>query len=162
MQIDDSIFGRLEQIDWFSKCAEPHGEIFSFDVAWVNDWPTATKIFSDPEWENTTLEARNALTVFLAKKHAREYQEWNKITKFAKEKLEPTVFEKVRQFQAAKGLNKVFVDCVKWDVLGIVMEQTYKVFRPPIFFEKLQTVYENGRFPCGWKGEWPNGHLIVI
>ena len=162
MQVDDSIFNRLKQIEWFSKCGEPHQESLSFEIVWINDWPTATKLFCDPEWENTTLEARNALTVFLSKKHSREYQEWNKITKHAKEKLESTVFEKARQFQIEKGLNKTFLDCVKWDVLGIVMEHSYKVFRPPTFFEKLLTVYENGRFPCGWQGEWPNGRLFVI
>ena len=27
------------------------------------------------------------------------------------------------------------------------MEHTYKVFRPPTFFEKLQTIYENGKIP---------------
>lgn len=161
MRVDESVFHRLGQIQWFSNCGHPATDL-GFDVAWVRDWAAATKLFSDSEWENTTLEARNALTRFLSKKHPKEYQEWNKITQDAKAKLESTEFEKARFFQLEKRLSKTFLDCVKWDVLAIVMEQTYKPFRPPIFFENLLTIYENGRFPCGWQGEWPNGRLMVI
>ena len=58
MQVDDPIFNRLEPIKWFSKCGEPHGESFSFDIVWVTDWPTATKLFSDPEWGNYNIGSK--------------------------------------------------------------------------------------------------------
>ncbi len=44
MRVDDSIFGRLEQIKWLSNCGQPHVESFSFDIVWVTDWPTSDEI----------------------------------------------------------------------------------------------------------------------
>ena len=29
------------------------------------------------------------------------------------------------------------------------------------FFLELLMVYEAGHFPCGWRGDWPDGKLIV-
>jgi len=79
----------------------------------------------------------------------------------AKLKLEG-VFQIAQTFQQENGLSKEFLDCLKWDVLNIAMETTYKSCRSPMFFENLLIVYSHGRFPCGWKGEWPNGKLMVI
>jgi hypothetical protein len=163
MQLTTELFESLRRIPWFSNCGRPADDNLGLEVDWVSDWTTATKCFSDPEWENTTLEARNVLTSHLAKRHAREYQEWNKLVRKAKEKLESGVYQIARDFQQKHRLTQTFVDCVKWDGLGMVMEETYKECRPPmLFFGTLLAVYERGRFPCGWKGEWPNGRLIVI
>jgi hypothetical protein len=30
------------------------------------------------------------------------------------------------------------------------------------FFLELLGVYEAGHFPCGWRGEWPLGSLVVF
>jgi hypothetical protein len=44
----------------------------------------------------------------------------------------------------------------------MVMSEAYRCCHPPSFSDDLLRVYERGRFPCGWKGEWPNGKLIVL
>ena len=161
MQLDNGIFERLRAVPWFSRCAHPTDDDFGFDVIRVNDWQKATECFCAPEWENTTLEAQNGTTIHLSRKYPREYQEWNKLVREAKSRL-TGIFQVAQNFQQEHGLNPKFLDYVKWDVLGIVMEQTYKPCRVPTFFANLLRVYERGRFPCGWKGEWPNGRLIVI
>ena len=160
-QLDPAIFDRLESIEWFSRCGGLPEQGFDLDVLWVADWSKAAERFSDPAWEAIRLEAQNALTEHLARLHPRQYQEWNKLVRAAKSKL-VGVFEKARQFQQANGLSQKFVDCVKWDVLGIVTEETYKPCRSPGFSYSLLNVYERGRFPCGWEGEWPSGRLLVI
>jgi hypothetical protein len=162
MQLDQEIFDKLKSVLWFSKCGEPPDQSLPFEVEWVDNWPSAIERFTDPEWENTTLEARNALTMHLAKKHSTAYQHWNRLVREAKPKLEEVVFVKVREFQQARGLSQTFFNCVQWDVIAIVMEASYKMCRPPMFFDKLLTVYNHSRFPCGWRGEWPNGRLMVI
>jgi len=161
MQLDNNIFERLQAIRWFEKCGQPPIQNLEFGITWIKDWQTATKYFSDPEWQNTTLEARNMLTVHLSKKHAKEYQDWNKLVRDAKIKLQD-IFTAIEIFQQKQGLNKKFSDCARWDLLAAVMESTYKSCHPPVFFLKLLTIYENGHYPCGWQGEWPNGNLVVI
>lgn len=161
MKLDHNITQRLRTILWFEKCGQPFTQSLNISVTWVNDWQSASIFFLNPEWRNTTLEARNALTAYLAKMYQKEYQDWNTLVREAKSTLQD-VFEKVATYQQEHKLNNKFSDCVRWDILAIVMESTYKHCNPPIFFSKLLTIYENGHFPCGWRGEWPNGNLIVI
>src|SRR5690242_8178720 len=99
MQLSSEIFEKLRAIRWFSMCEEPPDENFPIDVIWISDWPTASKHLSDPEWENTTLEAQNALTNHLAKEYSREYLEWNKLVREAKTKLAESAFQAAEQFQ---------------------------------------------------------------
>jgi hypothetical protein len=99
----------------------------------------------------------------LAAKCQTAFQEWNKLTKEAQGRINIEVMPKIQEHQQHRGLPDPFSQCVRWDILGAVMETTYRACRPPAFFERLLTLYELGRFPCGWKGgEWPNGRLVVI
>jgi hypothetical protein len=161
MELDHQIFNRLRAIPWFSRCGDPPDPAVR-EVLWIGDWPTAINCFSDPNWEDTTLQARNALTTNLASRYPTEFQEWNALTDQARARLLHDLMPQIRQFQEQHGLPPIFNDCVRWDLLGAVMEATYKSRHPPKFFGNLFSVYERGRFPCGWKGEWPNGRLMVI
>jgi hypothetical protein len=162
MQVDTEILKKLQSIAWFSQCGRPPDGDLTADIKWIHDWSTATKCFSNPHWEHTTFEARNALTAYLHSKHPNAYSEWNKVTREAKARLEETVFPIVLRFQKEHQLDQTFVNCVKWDILAAVMEASYRSCRPSVFFGNLLMIYEHGRFPCGWLGDWPNGQLLVI
>jgi hypothetical protein len=161
-KLDSRAFERLKKIHWFTKCAEPLDDTFKLSVERVAGWPTAIAHFTNHEWEDTTLQARNALTMYLSKRHQAAYQEWNRITVEARERIVAEIMPTIGEYQREQQLPPVFSDCVRWDLLGAVMEATYSDCRPPIFFSNLLEVYERGRFPCGWRGEWPNGHLLII
>ncbi len=161
MELESKIFERLRAIDWFANCTQPSKKEFGFTVVWVPDWQAATKCLSDPEWDNTILEAGNILTSHLAKKYSREFQEWNKLVREAKLKL-IDLFKVAEVFQQKNNLNKSFLDSFKWNILSIVMEETYKSCRPPICFANMLEVYASGHCVCGWRGEWPNGNLMAI
>lgn len=162
MQLDQQSFERLRTINWFSKCAEMPDINFDFSVEWIPDWSIAVKHFTSPDWEDTTLQARNALTAYLATNYQNDYQDWNKITIQARDLIIKDIMPIISAFQQQQKLPTVFCDCVRWDLLAFVMESTYKRCNPPFFFTNLIEVYLAGRFPCGWKGEWPNGRLMVI
>jgi hypothetical protein len=43
-----------------------------------------------------------------------------------------------------------------------MMENAYMTSKHgSYFFLELLTVYEAGHFPCGWRGEWPSGSLVL-
>lgn len=162
MQVDPEVFETLRRINWLANCGLPPEPGFELPVEWVSDWQAAIKNFASPEWEDTTLRARNALTVFLSKKHPAQYQEWNKLTEEARKHMVGEIMPTIEEYRGRRQLPSVFSDCVRWDLLAAAMEASYKSCRPPVFFTKLLGVYERGRFPCGWRGEWPNGRLLVI
>ena len=162
MDLDNEIFQRLQAIVWFSQCGRPVESDYGLPVRTVSDWSSAVKYFCSPHWEDTTLQAGNALTMHLSDKAPDAYQEWNELTVRARDRIKKEVMPLVDAYREQQNLPPVFCDCVRWDLLSAVMEASYKSWRPPIFFGKLLKVYEAGHFPCGWEGEWPNGRLIVI
>jgi hypothetical protein len=59
-------------------------------------------------------------------------------------------------------LGGAFVQSVQLDIQGALMENTYlSSGHRSFFFSELLWVYEAGHLPCGWRGEWPAGSLLV-
>ena len=107
------------------------------------------------------LEARNELTVFLARD---ANQQWNTITRQAKAEVVQPLTEKFWQPYAQQHeLDTNFLHSVQWDVLALCMEHAYRQQRGlPQFFHALIKVYAAGHMPCGWEGgKYPKGRLLV-
>lgn len=162
MKIDEKVLGVIRQIDWFHNCGNALKNDIIFSCSYVENWNEAQLNYHSSIWENTTLEARNALTVFLHDKHRDQYLNWNHLAKEARGFLEEEIVPKIELYKEKNNLDNVFIDSVKWDVLNAIMEKSYKKHRnSPVFFSELLTVYESGNFPCGWDGEWPKGKLVI-
>lgn len=160
--IDKEFIERLNKIDWFSNCGKPLKNVINYEVDYVKSWTVASKMCRDVEWSNITLEANNELTAYLHKHFPEKYHnKWNKIVSEAKTHMERIVYPKIRNFQTENNLDDEFYNSVIWDVLGIVMAYAYKECKEPSFYTELLKVYESGNFPCGWKGKWPKGKLVV-
>jgi hypothetical protein len=153
----------VRAIRWFACCGQPFDLDLSMNTEQVTDWPAAIACCKDPVWENVELEAQNQLTLWLHLNDRVAYQKWNEIVDEHKRAvLNPLAENRIIPFQSTNGLDIVFVHSVKWDILGALMENSYlgsghKAF----FFLELLMVYEAGHFPCGWKGDWPQGTLLL-
>lgn len=161
--MDEALARELEAVDWFAACGQPLVVSPPFAVSQVGSWGEAIERCSEQSWEDTTLEARNHLTVFLHTHHRNDYRDWNTITDAAKDRIVTPLASRVWQpFAERHGLGKVFVDSVSWDVLAAIMEHEYQNCpNRPEFFLHLLRVYQAGHFPCGWSGEWPAGQLFI-
>ncbi|WNS43299.1 hypothetical protein [Paenibacillus sp. MMS20-IR301] len=164
MKINRQIFERIDNINWFSKCGVPiTGEGINQNAVQVSSWEEAHVWYSDVNWDNTTLEARNILTVFLHNKYSDKYQEWNNIARDASGYIESSLSSGLESYREQYNLDNIFVNCVKWDVLNAIMEYTYyNCKKLPLFFLDLLLVYENGNFPCGWDGDYPKTGKLVV
>jgi len=49
--------------------------------------------------------------------------------------------------------------CVKRDLAWAALE---KAIGEPGFFASLLPVYDRGRWPCGWAGAYPGGHVLFL
>jgi hypothetical protein len=160
---DTDVSARIKAVDWFSRCGEPDEFDVTMNVEGVKSWPQAMKSCKTRTWENVELEARNQLTMALHNHDRERYQDWNKITiKFKKDVVTPLTKKVWEPFQQEHGLDIKLVHCVQWDILAAMMENAYMSSKHgSYFFLELLTVYEAGHFPCGWRGEWPQGSLVV-
>lgn len=162
MEIDQGILNEIKQINWFSNCGQAMQNEMQISYTRVYNWKEAKRSYQNPNWERTTLEARNELTTFLHHKYRNEYYKWNKVAKEARLFVEKEIIHKVENYREKNELDKVFIDCVKWDIVNAIMEASYsKCNQRPAFFLELLKVYASGNFPCGWDGKWPKGNLII-
>ncbi len=163
MNIEKEMINRIKSIDWFCNCGNVPDIHLSYEIKYIDSWKEAKKYYSQVAWEDKTLQEHNNLTTFLFTKYRDEYSEWNNITSEAKKNIEDEIVMKIKKIKTENGLDDIFVDCVKWDILGAIMENKYQICNGiPIFFMKLLEIYEAGNFPCGWDNSSHNGRLIVF
>lgn len=156
MNISDFAKKRLEGINWFSSVSQEYNDSF-YRVVSSDDF--ILSIQSD-EWEDATLEARNEITGFLAKRHAMIYQDWNKLAEEARGFVENVIIPSVPNIDGVD--MKIIFTNMKWDLVNYLLEDAYKdKLKQSLFFNELISVYENGHIPCGWDGVWPNGNLVI-
>ncbi|WP_145522062.1 hypothetical protein [Yersinia aldovae] len=156
MNISNEAKERLKTISWFSQVGN---SLSNTDVILLNSKGFLQSIESI-EWENTTLEARNEITGFLAKKYSVIYQEWNSLADDARNFVENIIIPSVPQINSI-DMDLLFTN-MKWELVNYLMEDAYKnKLRMPLFFSSLVSIYELGHIPCGWVGNWPKGQLVI-
>ena len=162
MLLNSDFLDRLNKINWFSNCGQDN---ISKQCQLITSKTECVDYFEAPGWEELTLEASNKLSEYLDANYNTEYQEWNEFAdagrQFIKQKLEP----KFIIFKENNSFSDVFVDCVKWDILHIIIYFQYNdLFKDAFpFYSEIFNFYETGHFPCGWVGdEWPNGKFVVF
>ena len=156
---------RLRVIDWFAKCGMPVTLDLTMPFRQLSCWAEAIECCTSIEWENSQLEAQNQLTLWLHLHDREHYQGWNDSVREHKKKTLDPLIERV----IAPLLAKIVIEpaslipSVQWDILGALMENSYLASgHAAFFFLELLTVYEAGHFPCGWRGSWPQGELLIL
>ncbi|SFE54707.1 hypothetical protein SAMN04487969_103327 [Paenibacillus algorifonticola] len=152
---------QIAEIAWFSKCGEETDLTLHYDFSFVNNWKEAEKSLNS-RWDNFKLEIRNGLTVSLHKEYLEAYRQWNSITIEAKKLLKNGALNDISLFAKNNNLNESVYESVEWDLLTAMMEYAYSPYIEPGFYTELLKVYQSGHIPCGWKGKWPEGQLLVF
>lgn len=160
MNANTQFLREMESVHWFAQCGSP---LISFQEPFelVGSWREAQESYLDPKWEEFSLDARNELTIYLARHCSVAFQNWNEIVKEATPFVESNILSHAKKTQQENGLHPRFVDCVKWDVLSAISAASYTQFNPPQFYLRYFEVYRRGHFPCGWEGVWPKGKMLI-
>ncbi|MEQ1533867.1 MAG: hypothetical protein HOO97_06095 [Sideroxydans sp.] len=161
--VDKTEIDRLRTIDWLSKCGQPIVRSYAFPHIAVTSWSDANRLCSEQSWETVTEEAGGNLTAYLSSRFPAKYQGvWNKVVRELKPRIDEIVLPKLKERQQEANFDDRVIDCIKWDVLNALMTAHYAECKPPSFYRDIFVVYEDGHFPCGWSGVWPNGDLLVL
>ncbi|MFD0588386.1 hypothetical protein ACFQZE_10265 [Paenibacillus sp. GCM10027627] len=161
MKLNENLLNRIKEIRWFENCGHSFLTEEGSTIKFVDSWELAMKNCSHINWENTSLDARGELTVFLHNKYQTQYMQWNNLVDLAKCFMELEVYPYIEKTKESFGLDEGFCHSVKWDILHVILEDAYSKYYRKTFFRDLLEVYEKGNFPCGWEGKWPKGNLIV-
>lgn len=147
--ISEEIFSFLGEIEWFSKCGQ--SEISKED---------AIQMICSIDWEIFQFDRRADITIFLSERKQNEYSEWNTLTEGFKDFLEEKVFPKVNFALETFGLSSKILPSIQLDILSYMQEETYARYGIPHFYDIVMNSYRNGKLPCGWSGDYPQGKLL--
>lgn len=149
---------KLEQADWFSNCGLPLEA--NAEVQPLQGWREAMEVCPEPSSKAARLESSNELTVQLSARHDEAYELWNAKVAEVKPLMERIVREKLASPSVRARMpdeaEKVFLNALRWDLLGLCMAREYEDLVPRTrYYELVEHWFLAGRFPCGWIGEVP-------
>lgn len=147
----------LREARWFAAVGQPADE----SVILVASWAEAVRTCSSVEYEELQQEASNGYSQALSRAAPDRFNSWNRIVEEVRAESDPLVSDKATAIAAENGLPQVFLDTVRWDILHVLIEAEFADILPPGFFASNAYWYVAGRFPCGWKGRFPEGKLMV-
>ena len=161
--VESDVVARVKAIDWFAHCGEPSEFDLTMEIKRVKSWPQAMKADKEKTWDYAVMEARNQLTGTIHAQDRERYRSWNEITQqFKDQVMTPLTKEVWEPFQQSRGLDIELVHSTRWNILAALMENAYiGSNHGSFFFLELLTIYEAGHLPCGWRGLWPQGALVV-
>jgi len=151
----------LEKINWFSNCGEKIDYPSKYSLKRLESLKDSITSCNSIEWGNFQLEKRNDLTSFLNRTRENELTEWNTITRGIKNYLEDGIFKNIEQKLNDSDLPDSILDSVRWDILSYCQEVAYKKYNIPTFYSNLISIYANGHLPCGYKGKFPTGDILI-
>jgi hypothetical protein len=128
----------------------------------VKAWREAlAKVTAEP-WEELRLELANQLGERVDEVAPARYQGWNEITAPVRARIREIVEPPVRAYVAEQKLAEKVLHRAQWDVMHAALEAAYSDIVPVGPYSKWLEIYREGRFPCGWEGEYPKGVLLVL
>lgn len=148
---------KLEAANWFNHVSHANTD----RAIVLKSWDEAIAHCESVEWENLCLEAVNNYQARIRERQPDRLKSWNDLVSEIKQVSMPLVKSKTASVIADNGLPKVFEDVVQWDILHVCIEAEYGDVYPPGFYASQAYWYVNGHFPCGWRGDFPQGTLIV-
>ena len=148
----------LRNVEWFANVGRPDTDRADF----VATWDEAIKNCGSLEWENLCLEAANQYRERVAELSPSRLSHWNETVAMVKPASQALVREKIADVIAREDLPKIFVDTVDWDILHLCMEAEFGDIHPAGFYASQAYWYAAGHFPCGWRGAFPDGQLIIF
>ncbi|EOI3445999.1 hypothetical protein ACMSWW_004062 [Cronobacter turicensis] len=156
MKINQAAIEKLLRINWLQNAGKHLDIAGTVRIENIIDFEDS---LHSEEWENTSLEARNNITGFLAKNHSSAFLEWNKLADIAADIIENKI---IPQIPIVAESQEMLLSNIKWDLLNYLLEDAYGSYlNKPFFFGNLINIYEKGHIPCGWDGQWPRGNLII-
>lgn len=148
---------RLESVDWFHSV----GKKDTANAIVLSSWEEAMISCSSEDWDYLLNEAANQYGEKLRSRSRSRYNQWNAVVNELKPLTTSLVLNKVTPVVATYNLPKIFIDSVNWDILHFAIECEFSDIYPPGFFASQAYWYTAGHFPCGWRGDFPEGVLVV-
>ncbi|MFZ2639818.1 MAG: hypothetical protein WA117_02440 [Verrucomicrobiia bacterium] len=168
MNLIQDIYLHLKTMPWLATTGQEPRPHFEFYATYAETRDGALSAFNSSLWADAKTEAQGDLTGYLAKHHYGAYGgHWSNLAKQSRALVEAAIKVELVNTLNLRGLPPEMIEPILVDVNRAALEIAYRKKFPkaPAFFERLLSVYEAGRLPCGWNGsmrDWPAGNVVVF
>lgn len=152
---------RLNNINWFENCNNKNA-ISEYDISYAKDINSVIKHCSSIRWANLTLEKREDVRSYLVVKRVSTSYTWNEVVLYIKSDILPSILERVKEKWNEKyEESEKIINKISSNIVNIIALSAFSEYKTDPFHEELLKIYEQGYFPCGWKGTYPHGKMVI-
>ncbi len=164
MKIDSEILSIINEIPWFEKCGNRTEILLNYKYKFVTEKEMIQPL-SGIKWDNLENDEFNKLydwfrTSAICLDLERSVRE---IRKEEMPKFDLLVKDKIKKVFVNE--QKLVLDSFHYDLLMIIMKLTiskrFSSNDEPYFYNELLEIYKAGHFPCGWRGSYPEGTILI-
>jgi hypothetical protein len=138
------------------------GSCKSERVEAVDSWRKAIEESSTDLWVELRHEAKNNLSETLNLVARKAYNDsWNPCVDEIKAHIVDFLEQQIDCLYLDDEMNKLLNTKVSYDFVGIGLEAHFSDYVPPSFYIGLSYWYAQGHFPCGWRGKYPKGKIVI-
>ncbi|WP_105176511.1 hypothetical protein [Clostridium cagae] len=65
------------------------------------------------------------------------------------------------QWRKIYGEAGDIIRTIESNLLDFIILSAFREYKQDTFHEELLKIYEQGCFPCGWKGAYPEGKIVI-
>ena len=164
MKIDSEILSIINEIPWFEKCGNRTEILLNYKYKFVTE-KEMIKSLSGIKWDNLENDEFNKLYDWF--RTSSIILDWERLVREIRKeempKIDLLVKDKIKKVFVNE--QKLVLDSFHYDLLMIIMKLTIsKRFSPndePHFYNELLEIYKAGQFPCGWRGSYPEGTVLI-
>jgi hypothetical protein len=162
LEFDYSIVEILRKIEWFKNC-EKDSLVSKYQINYVRDIKSVNKHCLSTRWNNLRLERRGDLTAFLSVKRIEKYNLWNSFALKLRDEIMPEFKVIIEERWKEKyQLENEITNTVCKDISAAIMIYQFREYFIEPFYDEIICIYEQGYLPCGWKGTYPEGKIIIF
>lgn len=158
----ETLYQKLLCCDWLQNCGSEVNTNDQTKYQLVKERSKAIKGIEGTKWENVCLAEYGNLSEYLCLNHKKEYNEnWNRIVNYIKKERLPALAEKIKVALAEAEYPSSVLDDIQFNLLAIMVCDVFSDRFHSDFFDNLLEIYLSGHIPCGWKGKYPAGIILV-
>ncbi|WP_297429673.1 hypothetical protein [Clostridium sp.] len=153
---------RLKNVPWFENCGMMNATS-KFEIGYAKDVSSVIKHCSSTRWQNILLEKGDDISAYIIVYRVKTKYSWNEVVKVIKNDILPEISKYVNKKWTKKyGESQEIKVEIESNLLTILLLHVFKEYKEEPFHNELLNIYEQGYFPCGWKGTYPNGKIIIF
>lgn len=157
----EKLYEKFMNCNWFEKCGSREAVYENLDYIWGKNIADVDKNINSIKWENVCIEEDNEVREDLQINYPELRLLRNEQIEIINKKYMPGIMEKIKQAVVEKSLPEGVIKDVQYNVLMIFVCEFYSEQHHSEFFERLLEIYLSGHLPCGYKGRYRKGSILI-